>query len=289
MTFPITRNTLEESTIDDWMNEFWAIYKEHDMKRGLIDMWAMASEDASQVGEGVREHDLKKTLNALAHAFCWCASFVARLFNDETIPPTFQFRKNYPEVECFADLIWFKYPAICARCLKAGCICPLLPEAPPKNLQSETMQQARRSGAPPQRVADWESHFSRIYDTAHFIKSIEEIAFHYEEEFGEVFKAIRKLNVPETQLTSDDLRKRQENLLEEIADVVSWTLSLSRKKANDAVDLERYFGTRRDRQYSNRLRFSAVLWDTYKDESESFLACPVCKGRPCKRDCDTSS
>lgn len=284
MATPINSNNLPESTLDDWMEEFWAIYEHHDRRRDLIEMWAMAAEDASKAGEGIREADPAGTLRSIAHAFCWCSSFVARLFHDKGVPPQFRISEPFPEIHGLAEVVWFKYPAICPRCGKASCICPILVKAPP--IEAE-LERAREKGNRPETLADWESHFSRIYDVAHFIKSLDELGFHYEEEVGEVFRAIRRLSVNVSGLSPDEVKARQKNLVEEIADVVSWTVSVVRKLAKQADEIEKYGGTTCG--LSKRFSLTNVLWEAYRSRQDvDCLACPICNNRPCDPQCDTA-
>lgn len=285
MAFPINFSNLLESTLDDWMNEFWVIYKDHDTARGLLDMWAMTAEDASKVGEGIREGDPKKTLVSLAHAFCWASSFAGRLFKDDGIPNQFRFSHNFPEIQGLSDILWYKYPRICPRCVLPGCNCPLMLEGVSESNRRRKLEQRRQSGPKPQTIEEWEVHFGGIYDRSHHLMSLNEIGFHYEEEVGEVFRAIRRLNVPMDRLSPDELTKRQENLIEEIADVISWTLSLVRQFSNQATEFEKY--TQTSYGLANKFKLVNVLWDSYQNKAGDGLACPICTQRPCKPQCDT--
>ena len=285
MATPINSMNLPESTLDDWMGEFWRIYEHHDRQRDLIEMWAMAAEDASTAGQGIREADPAGTLRSIAHASCWCLSFVARLFHDGQLPPQFRISKHFPELHSLADVVWFKYPAICPRCGKGSCICPILVEAAPVERE---MEAARRKANRPETLADWESHFSRIYDVAHLSRSLEELGFHYEEEVGEVFRAIRRLSVNVSGLSPDEVKARQVNLVEEIADVVSWTVSVVRKLAKQAEEIERYAGAAH--VLSKRFSLASVLWEAYSSrQGLNCLACPICNYAPCSPECDTAS
>lgn len=284
MAFPIRSDNHSESTLDDWMNEFWQVYRHRDSNLSPVEMWAMAAEDASKVGEGIREGSPERALNGLAHAFCWVCSFAARLFYDERIAPVLKI-SGFRGIATLSDIVWFKYPGLCLRCLRGGCICPVLPQAPEKNQDWEnTVRTAREGGRLPQEIRDWERHFVNIYDTAHFIKSLEELGFHYLEEFGEVFSATRKLLAVNPENINDGaLGKLQENLIEEIADVISWTFSMARKLGRQAEEIEKAAGTAFG--IADKFRLASLLWGVYKREAADEIGCPVCHERVCSMTC----
>jgi len=284
MVVPIKSDNHPESTLDDWMNEFWLVYQHRDRNRSPVEMWAMAAEDASKVGEGIREGSPKKALDGLAHAFCWVCSFAARLFYDEKIAPVLQIG-GIRGISTLSDIVWFKYPGRCLRCLRPGCICPVLPQAPERNQEWEDMVGLwRKGGRPPQAISEWESHFSSIYDTAHFTRSLEELGFHYLEEFGEVFSATRKLLAVNPDRIDDEvLRKMQENLIEEIADVISWSFSMARKLGSQAEEIEKAAGTTFG--IADNFKLTFLLWGAFKRKDADEVGCPVCSERVCSASC----
>jgi NTP pyrophosphatase (non-canonical NTP hydrolase) len=282
----ITSNTLDSSTLDEWLEEFLYIYGHRDKDLSLEQMWMKAVEDSAKVGEGVRENKGDDVVEYLSKTFCWTVSFTARLLRDEKIDNEFNIRQapisDY-KIDSLTRLVFFKYPTICPRCLRASCICPILLKDPYSVQQrQDKLKSARRDNAPPQTMNEIAQMFARIYDTAHFIKSIEEVCFHYLEEVGEVARAMRRLRAKD--LDSAELLARRQNLVEELADVISWTFSLARKKHAELEDFAQFVTI--DASCLGSLSLQRMLWKTYGDNEKNRLRCPICGKRKCLPTCE---
>ena len=282
----ITLNTLDGSRLDEWLEEFLYIYGHRDKELSLEQMWMKAVEDSAKVGEGVRENKGDEVVEYLSKTFCWTVSFIARLLRDDEIDDEFKISRE-PISDCKIDsltrLVFFKYPTICPRCLRASCICPILLKDPYNEQQRQgKLTSARASNAPPQTMNEIAQMFARIYDTAHFIKSIEEVCFHYLEEVGEVARAIRRLRAKD--LDSLELLARRQNLVEELADVMSWTFSLARKKHAELADFAQFVAI--DASCLSSLSLQRMLWKTYGDNKKNQLRCPICSKRKCLLTCE---
>jgi len=281
----ITLETLDGSALDEWLQEFWYIYGHRDKKLSLDQMWMKAVEDSTKVGEGVRENRAEEVVEYLSKTFCWVVSFIARLFFDDDISNRFKISQvplsDY-KIDSLARLVFFKYPTICPRCLRGSCICPILPKAPDVCEAQDKLRPARTNNAVPRTMNEFGQMFARIYDTAHFIRSMDEICFHYLEEVGEVARAIRRLHAEDLAL-GETLARRQ-NLVEELADVVAWTFSLSRKKRAELEDFTAL--VRIDISSLNLLSLQRMLWKTYGDDKRNLLRCPICGQRPCLPTCE---
>lgn len=271
------------ASLEDWSREFQSVYGAKDNHRRLELMWAMAAEDASKVGEGVRENDAEKTLRGLAHTICWTLSFVRRL-TEGPCPPKFRLRDAAIPVANISDVLWFKYPGICPRCTEASCHCPTLREVPKKEDRERTVARFRAMSSRPSSIQEWQLHFDRIYEMAHRGMSLSDIGFHLLEEVGEVFRAIRRISEASD---TDDLLLLQVNLVEELADVISWSLSLSSKMQTIALRLEN-FG-QRPTFVSEAMSISAIMWRFYKSRDGSQVLCPCCEARPCDIGCTGDS
>lgn len=273
----ITSANYRIASLDDWAENFWDIYGQRDETLGLNEVWAEAIRDATKVEEAIREDRLGELLDALAHTFCWIACFTEKLRLDRTVPAPFKFAE--PKL---SRIVWFKYPRACATCLTGSCQCPLIrrPGKPTKSqMRAYLTRQRRLAGSPPTKLTDWEGMFSSIYDSAHFIKDIKELVSHYLEEMGEVVAAIRDLAILSDPTDASKLSEFQENLIEEIADTVSWTFSLVRKVQQDVDrvrDAVQHLYTGRQTIVLPKVSFAEVLWATYKLPNMDELGCPKC-------------
>ena len=115
----IYRGNVGTVDLDVWREAFWSIYSEQDTKRDLHQVWAMAYEDATRVGEAIREDNLRACLNALAHSFCWIACFVTKLGTDPSIAERFRI----PRFRSLVDVVFYKFPNYCPSCYQPACEC----------------------------------------------------------------------------------------------------------------------------------------------------------------------
>lgn len=288
----ITEETLSDATLDHWKEEFWFLYHKPDLKQNLHRVWSMAYEDATRVGEAIRENNMKDCLEHLAHTFCWIACFVAKLAEGSRISKHFKI----PQFQRLSNVVWYKYPNICPTCFSERCICPLKKrlDKPSEEEQRIKLETFRDKPAPDFSMERWEKMFERIYENAHFIRSLDELGFHLLEEMGEVEEVIRKIATwggkkwRDEPQEEEDLVKLQLRLVEEVADTVSWCFSIVRKIAKDArkyQELEKDYGRKRKRALTTftlpRLTLSQVLWNEYHREGRNEIVCHKCGERPC--------
>ena len=290
----ITRENLDAATLDDWQEEFWGVYQRQDRDRNLHQVWSMAYEDATKVGESIREGNPQECLKALAHTFCWIASFVAKLDKDRSVHPRFKGIKQFNKL---SSVVWFKYPRACPSCLYPNCICLILKEKYGPDKVESFLATRRNSEKPPTIMDGWDKMFADIYDKAHLIRSLSELGFHLLEEMGEVEEVIRKIATWTTN-SKYPLKKLQKNLVFEVADAVSWCFSIVRKIAADAETYEALKERYRTDSGSSfneegftpsRLTLSKVLWAEYCPAGHNEIWCPTCwertagrAGRPCE-------
>lgn len=288
----ITEEKVPTATLDQWQEEFWCVYSEPDKERDLHKTWSMAYEDATRVGEAIRENNMENCLKYLAHTFCWIASFVAKLKYDRSVHGRFKIpRFRYK----LSRVVWEKYPRICPKCTEPKCRCPVLDkeDMPEEPEREKILNKKRRSEKRPDSMSDWGDMFGHIYDKAHFIRSLDELGFHLLEEMGEVEEVIRKLATYETlQAPKKSPKKSPEelrsDLVKEVADTVSWCFSIVRRIAKDAENLEKiekiYGREQRTAQgvfITPALTLSQVLWKEYQREGYDEIGCPVCGKRRC--------
>lgn len=289
----ITENTLEHHSLDEWVEEFYTIYKEKDRKRTVQEVWLHLVENASKVGECIRTDDLKTAFKELAHVFCWLSSFVAKC-NDRDASNNI--KKVYLLDKPLSEIVWNKYPNICYKCGHNPCICPVLSEFP-SDIDKRVEERRKQKHLMPKTLDEWIDMFKRIYEKAHTDLSIENICFHFLEEVGEVAREILKLSKFETKVEKnelsrkdgEELKKIKENLEKELADVFSWIASLiSKLEFITGLLMEyhlSYRGQPIEENASNvmKIKLSRILWSAYKSP-QGFLYCPppYCQERPCK-------
>jgi NTP pyrophosphatase (non-canonical NTP hydrolase) len=77
--------------------------------------------------------------------------------------------------------------------------------------------------------------FDEIYSPNYYSMSIDEIAFHFTEEIGEVAEQIKEIRGWERQARRQNAKKNEilEHLRRELADVSSWTAGLVNKINNE--------------------------------------------------------
>lgn len=280
----IDRTNYTTASLDDWAENFWDIYGGQDMTLGLNEVWSEVVRDATKVEEAIREDRLDQLLDALAHTFCWIACFVEKLRLDHTVPASFKIDESK-----MSQIVWFKYPRACATCFEPGCQCPTRRrlDKPTKGQMREFLARSRAAaGSPPTTLGQWEGMFTAIYGGAHFIKDIKELVAHYLEEMGEVVSAIRNLALPLVPADPSKLREFQEDLIEEVADTISWTFSLARKVQQDVDRVSQAVQhLYRDRQtiVLPPIPLAEVLWATYKLPQKDGLGCPKCGESPCNQ------
>ena len=134
---------------------------------------------------------------------------------------------------------------------------------------------------------DWDAMLGDVFDRPHQGQSISEMGFHFVEEVGEVAHAIRRLRAA-PHLQADEVRRRQENLIEEIADAISWSFSLVQKQNDQFEKSLAYMGSVVQMPTSTAIRMKDVLWQAYKIDGTDAIGCPVCHQVRCEDSCDSA-
>ncbi len=281
----ITKDNYSTASLNDWARDFWNIYEVNDREPDLLQLWVEAVKDATSVGEAIREGRLDDTLIGLAHTFCWITCFVSKIQEDAQVND----RYKGQVIRTIEDMVWHKYPRMCASCLLPRCQCPsLLPmRGKPTLQQAEEQLSPARKAACPKTLDEWGDMFETIYKEAHFIKSLADLGFHYLEEMGEVLQVVRSL----AKWKDDEEAKRalQVALADEIADTVSWTFSIIRKVAAEARRFEELvedfapWDASQIEPVESAFKPSNVLWKIYGSD-EGHLVCPIdtCRSYPCR-------
>jgi NTP pyrophosphatase (non-canonical NTP hydrolase) len=238
----------------------------------------MAVEDATTVGEGIREGNYEKIFDALAKTVCWTLSatdcFRERGLFDGLKVHDFRYR-----ISSIEEMLWYKYPGICSSCCEAQCLCLVRDSKHPD--RDALLSKARLNELRPFTHEDWIVMFDRIYRRPHAQRTLAEIGFHFLEECGEVLRVLRYLSDPS--MDSLLVQRLTVNLAEEIADVVSWAYSIILKiRSLPAIPLK--FMESGVHFESQKLTLSSVLWGIYG--TPEGIRCPICHENPCSDGCN---
>jgi len=285
----IGEKTLETSNLDDWVEDFYEIYKDKDRKRTVSNMWLHLVENASKVGETIRNDQLELAFKELAHVFCWLTGFIAKC-NDKDLK-----RNNIDRVylldKPLSEIVWNKYPWLCPSCGRYPCMCPIFRgKIDAKEVADRVAENRKRRGKMPSTLDEWVDMFQAIYEKAHLDLSIENICFHFLEEVGEVAREMLKLSSFEDKgkLSEEEkvkLKNIKEELENELADVFSWIASLVSKLGFISGVIMQYYSSyhKEEKLKIEKIKLSRILWNAYKSPRGDFLYCPdpYCQNRPC--------
>ena len=121
MKYLITSSSYRAADFLDWQAEFSEVYRHLNVKRSEQTMWLKVVEDASQVGEAIRKRNLLRALDRLTHTCCWVVSFVDKILVEAKNGNKKIFL--FKPITSIDDMLWYKYPAVCYRCLEPICTC----------------------------------------------------------------------------------------------------------------------------------------------------------------------
>jgi NTP pyrophosphatase (non-canonical NTP hydrolase) len=287
----IIEDKLETYSIDQWEAEFAEIYGDVDQKRRPVEIWLLLVEDSSRVAEGIRKEKYAEAISALAHVFCWTCSFIWRCRHDSDLGIEI---KNPT-----SNILWNKYPGKCCLCGNSICSCSVnrweneeLSEREKreklKRLEADLRRSRRAIKKKPPSLDGFTDMLRRIYRGAHYSLPIEAIAFHFMEEVGEVSTCIRKLKEREPNLSRNKSDKLIKELEDELADVLSWIMSLIAKLdfilgAGRVYEHMRKSESRSEARYHQtvNLKLSRLLWQEFRNPARKILSCSTCYRRPC--------
>jgi NTP pyrophosphatase (non-canonical NTP hydrolase) len=288
----IRQGTLEKSSLDDWVEEFYDIYKDQDRKRNVSDMWLHLVENASKVGEATRKNEWGEACKELSHVFCWLCGFAAKCKDKD---PSNNIDKVFLLNKPLSEIVWEKYPNACWKCGASPCSCSVNRidiEAKKEKRLEVTRRIAMLRGQKrnmPGPLDQWVDMFTTIYENAHYGYPIEYVCFHFLEEVGEVSRAIlalsqligKDLNEEETKHALEEERKKLE---EELADVFSWIASYVSKLGFISDTVMSYHQAYSGTKGKEEIKLSKIIWKEYKSARDDLMVCPppYCESRPCK-------
>jgi len=188
----------------------------------------------------------------------------------------------------------YHYPTLCPHCLGTKCNCVLGDKRTDQDRLGSLVDWRERHRGNFDRTWDQlENRFGDLYRHDDKIKSHADIGFHFLEEIGEVVKSLRMVlrfeggtAVPPAE--SPTTRSWLGQLVEEVADVVSWSTSVIRRVM---LDLENYCelcpAGIPPNSLRNLLSLKWALEYTYLDNNQlASPVCPKCRQSPCTSGCD---
>ncbi len=222
----------DDDNLDAWADGLWSLYGELAGKRSLERIWLKVAEHAAAVGEGIREEVLSAQLVGLAQAWCWLTIFVRKLGQKEQVPASFEpiTDPHLGALDGLGTIAFYKYPLICPHCLSPGCQCASLRGPLDKEHVADQLTRNRKKskGHVPKTLCDLEGLFKEIFDKDDQLRLDSDIGFHYLEEVAEVAEDIRILCDAPAE-GSKEIDRHRAHMIEELADVVSWSCSILRK------------------------------------------------------------
>jgi NTP pyrophosphatase (non-canonical NTP hydrolase) len=287
----IGKDTLQESTLDNWVDEFYEIYKNKDRKRTISNMWLHLVENASKVGEATRKNEWGEACKELSHVFCWLCGFVAKCRDKDSSNDIDQvFFLDEP----LSEIVWNKYPNACWKCRSSPCQCSTnrieiedIPEKRVEETKRLAFLRAQKHNMPGP-LDDWVDMFRMIYENAHYGYPIDYVCFHFLEEVGEVARAILALSqfAGKEKFKEEEAKKLEEErgkFKEELADVFSWIASFVSKLGFLSDTMSNYHQAYSGSKENIEIKFSRIVWTAYKSTRGDFMVCPppYCENRPC--------
>lgn len=279
----ITESNKHESTIIDWLEEFYEIYGKVNSKRNSALVWTGVVRHVSKVAEEVRKENFGGVQKEIAYTLCWYLGFL------NWCKETNENNEKFKQINNLEDIIWNKYPNLCPVCGEKPCVCQKwsvdnlnLEERKAKEENVSQKIKVARFYTPgkPSSMVLWKEMFRDIYANSIFSSSMGEICFHLLEEIGEVAHEIFMIELMPSGHV--ELPERIHNLECEIADVFSWMMALTIKTQSYFIMLQEFnkeIKSVSDLLIQEQIEIHDIIWNAYFNGTE--LACQHCKHRPC--------
>jgi hypothetical protein len=290
-------------TPNEWADKFWSLYSNLNNLRRPSDIWLSVVKNTSEIAEGLRKAEYQETRRAMAHTFCWICAFYNKIVKNKS--EDFYFETDLS----LAKFIGFKYPNVCGRCTYNACTCGLTNvDQEGHSLFKPRLIKLRKSffaRCDDYTLNEFGEMFCDLFSNSIYRLTIETIAFHLMEEVGETARCVRKLTeigidkqksptrqIPSCEIYEQDLLKQDYmkhnvciNLVEEIADTISFLFALSVKLSliESGVTVKEGkpdFITRLD---SAKGYLTTALAEEYGDPHKpGEIRCPDCGKNPCE-------
>lgn len=278
MTDELTEENFGSASLERYSDAIHKIWGNQITTRPVLATWLHVVEHASSACEGLRKRQWDSVLGELASVFVWWLAFIKKLnllANAEgsdlaySIPftPSEIIWTKFPDV-CpveFGLLVQKDKPIGSDALLKSwrslkGQRCACL--ARKREVEGRTKEEkkfAKRhlweiarqtASARPSSLDEWEKLFRNLYEGSSYTLQIEEIGFHFMEEVGEVSEAL--VNIMESGVLAtagtkpteaevvEERLVRMKGLVEELADVFSWSMMLVHAIKVQIASLDQY-------------------------------------------------
>jgi NTP pyrophosphatase (non-canonical NTP hydrolase) len=313
-----TSEKIGQLNIDVVVAAATAIYREHDRKRTLWDIWSHALHHGAAVAEEIRKRPFmeandEKLHQEIADLALWLFTMIVKLNgplgipieSNEAAPQDWVVRISVNA----SDLMWNRYPGVCAWCFCAThpdssaksderdmcqpCSCEALQTALRKKDSTELRLRAKRTRKlavehatrRPQSLDGWQDMIGAIYCGASRPRPLQEVTLHLLEEMGDVSDClIRMYSYLEKDLLGieEEIFARQARLEDELADVLSWLLELVERLGTLGRCNPKEWPSSTGKRVSNeRLYLSQVLWRRYGSDEKQTFWCRHCKQVTC--------
>lgn len=201
----ITRRNFKSRSLDEWQLAFYELYGHIDRKLPLHDIMLQIVADSTRIAEAMRRGSYNTALPYIPRVFSWLCSMTSKVALNQ---------REYDDIggdKTLADLIWHKFPGVCAFCAEAKCKCPSIHvDAMTREERDSHMKdvagqlEAARLQARPLTLDKWVEMFEDIYGTVNASRSSAEKTFHFLEEIGEVEVELRKADRQQQDLHSGE-------------------------------------------------------------------------------------
>ena len=299
----ITPKNFESRSLDEWQLAFYDLYGDIDRDLPLYDIMLQIVADSTRIAEAMRRGSYDAALPYIPHVFSWLCSMTSKVARNQ---PEY---RNLGGDKKLSDLIWHKFPGVCAFCAEPKCKCPSIHvDAMSREERDLHMKDvagqldAARLRKRPSGLNDWVEMFENIYGTVNASRSSAEKTFHFLEEIGEVEVELRKADRQQEDLRTGGKTAKIE-WEDEVADVFSWLTAVYLHLRGVVYDLERLVNafevlgeTKKDRRIRSRatpvtakpipvklepmLSFSHWVWLEFGNRDGAGLRCHRCEKHP---------
>lgn len=297
----ITPKNFESRSLDEWQLAFYDLYGDIDRDLPLYDIMLQIVADSTRIAEAMRRGSYDAALPYIPHVFSWLCSMTSKVARNQ---------KDYHNLggnKTLGELIWHKFPGVCAFCAEPKCKCPSIHvDAMTREERDEWMSgvagklEAARRSERPSRLDDWVEMFEHVYGTVNASRSSAEKTFHFLEEIGEVEVELRKADRKQQDLATRGKTQKIE-WEDEVADVFSWLTAVYLHLRGVVHDLDRLvkafetLGKAKDDQLVKRkqpakgnqrvkleplLSFSHWVWREFGNKEGVGLRCHRCTEHP---------
>ena len=292
----VTTANYREATLDEWQEAFWRLYCKADRRLPLYEMMLQVVVDSSRLAEAMRKGRYVEALPHIPRIFSWLCTLTAKCREEPD-----RYSDLVSERSHLSDMIWQKYPRVCALCAQEKCICPALHvdslSSKDRSAYTRTLEtvltRARAHNEHPGSLDSWVDMFEDIYGAVNATRSSAEKTFHYLEEVGEVEVELRKADRIKNNAVPAGQEDRYSTIEfeAEIADVFSWLTAVFLHINNSWRRADELVAAFRDRVLvqaevlSETPDFSPTLsewlWHEFGSE-EGGLRCHRCRESSCR-------